>query len=517
MYIDFDRVLDPGAADRVTPDGAFSALTAGQAPLSTISASIAPDGRWPVPKPDELLVVPLGGLGRIGMNWTLYGTDGRWLLVDAGLAFPDKDMEGVDCIVPDPAYLEPIIDRLCALVVTHAHEDHIGSVAKLWPTAMDCPIYASPFATGILNRRFDEARTRAAIDLRTFQVGSSFEIGPFKIRTVRMTHSVPEPVSLAITTSVGTVMHTGDWKFDPNPLIGQPTDFDALREIGDAGVLAMLADSTNAHKELPITSEADVAQAFRSIFANRTGMVVVCCFATNVARMASAVTAAHLSGRQVALAGRSMRNCEETAREVGLLSGIPSLLAEPRHLRGLERHEMALVCTGTQGEENAALARMARGDRRLPLLSAGDTVILSSRVIPGNEEAVEPVVEQLLKRGVEVIRSGDTADGCPVHVSGHPGREELRTLYGLIRPRFAVPVHGHMLHQEAHTSLARRCGVEKALLAEECEIIRLTAQDISVEESVHVPHLHVARDARGNAVPVKARHLVSLREELAPA
>lgn len=489
--------------ERRIPQGDALVATAGVQPAanSTDGAAVLPlikyrefGSRWPVPGRGEILVAPLGGLGRIGMNWTLYGTDGKWLLVDAGIAFPDADQEGVDAIMPDPAFLKPIAKRLIGLVVTHAHEDHIGAIDKLWPHAIDCPIWATPFAAAKLEGRFDEAGTLDDVTINVFPVGAGFEIGPFDLRTVRMTHSVPEPVALAIRTAAGTVLHTGDWKFDPEPLIGEATDFDALRALGDEGVLAMLCDSTNAHKEMPRSSEAQVREAFRRLFAARKGQIAVCCFSTNVARLASAAVAAADCGRQIAVTGRSLRNSEEAARRLGLLDGTPEFLAEPAHLKGLAPHQTALVCTGGQGEENAALAKLARGDRRLPSFGKGDTVVISARVIPGNEEAVDRVVSQLRARGVEVLMGAESFDGHPLHVSGHPGAGELRELYELVRPTYAMPVHGTEMHLSEHARLARRCGVKAAVVTEEAEIVRLTPHSAVVLGRVEAPLMEFSRD-----------------------
>lgn len=454
--------------------------------------------RWPIPRDDEFLVVPLGGLGRIGMNWTLYGHSGRWILVDAGIAFPgDTGPEGVDAYVPDPQILAPILKRLDALIVTHAHEDHIGAIHRLWPDAVNCPIYASPYASAAIARRLEEAGTRDRVEIRTFPVGGNFDIGPFNVDTIRMTHSVPEPVALAIRCAAGTVLHTGDWKLDPNPLIGQPTDIEKLRAIGDAGVLAMLCDSTNANKDLPVSSESQVFEAYRSLFLGRRGIVVVAFFASNVARIGSACLAAGISGRKVAIAGRSMRNNREIGETLGMLpmlEGAPWFLSEPSYLQGLDRAETALLCTGTQGEERAALARLARGDFRLPKLTRGDTVVMSARAIPGNEEGIERVMSQLRQRGVETLGAGDLVDGMPLHVSGHAGRGEIRTMHHLIRPRFAIPVHGEDDHLKAHAELALQCGAQAAPILTDGDAVSLSSRGMRILGRVGVPLLALGED-----------------------
>jgi ribonuclease J len=355
----------------------------------------------------------------------------------------------------------------------------------------------------MITRRLEEVGTEDAVTLHTYPVGGAFTVGPFRLQSVRVTHSIPEPVALAIGTAAGTVVHSGDWKFDPEPLIGEPTDFATLERLGDAGVLALVCDSTNAHKEMGETSEAHVREAFRRLFAKRRGQVAVCSFSTNVARLASAAVAAAESGRLVAAAGRSLRNSEATARALGLLDGVPELLAEPSHLKGLDRGQTALVCTGGQGEEKAALAKLARGDRRLPSFGPGDTIVLSARIIPGNEESVERVVSALRARGVEVLMGTDTVDGLPLHVSGHPGAAELRRLYGLLRPRFALPVHGTEMHVTAHAALARGAGVEKALVAEEAEVIRVAPGGARVLGRVAAPLLPLVGDGSGNRVPYR--------------
>lgn len=475
------------------------AAPAAAAPVASRAKTPGPRflARLPRPRASEIVVVPVGGLGRIGMNWTLYGHDGRWILVDAGIAFP-KDRSGeVDAFIPDPEFLRRMVGRIDALVVTHAHEDHIGAIRYVFPRTISCPIWATPFAAASISRRLEEAGTLAEAELRSFPVGGAFRIGPFAIRTIRLTHSVPEAVALAISTPAGTILHTGDFKLDPEPLISAPTDLEAIHALGNAGLLAMVCDSTNADRDLPVTSEAEVRDSLRRIFATRAGRVVVCCFGTNVVRAMSAADAAARSGRQIAFAGRSLRAHAETADALSLVD-TRDVLAEPSHLQGLDRREVALVCTGTQGEENAALAKIARGsDHRLPPLGAGDTLVMSSSVIPGNEDEVERVLRPIRARGVEVLTRTDAPDGLLVHVSGHAGRAELATMHRHARPRFVIPVHGTEAHLQAHAALALDCGAEQAPVGTAGEAMAVSASGIKRLGRIEVPEIGVRRDSKG--------------------
>ncbi len=469
----------------------------------------------PKPRACEVVVVPVGGLGRIGMNWTLYGHDGRWILVDAGIAFPEDRSGKVDAFIPDPETLRRVVGRIDALVVTHAHEDHIGAIQYVFPRVLSCPIWATPFASAAISRRLEEAGTLDEADLRTFPVGGAFRIGSFAIRSIRLTHSVPEAVALALATPAGTVLHTGDFKLDPTPLIGGPTDLEAIHALGNAGLLAMVGDSTNAERDLPVTSEAQVRDSLRRIFQSRAGTVVVCCFGTNVVRAMSAVDAARSTGRQVALAGRSLRVHAEVAEQLGLVD-TQDILAEPSHLRGLDRREMALVCTGTQGEENAVLARLAGGkDWRLPQLGLGDTLVMSSSAIPGNAEAIERVLAPLRSRGVEILTRDDAPEGLTVHVSGHAGRAELATMHRHARPRFVIPVHGTEAHLQAHAALARDCGAEEAPVGTAGEALAVSVNGVKRLGRIEIPVLGVRRD--GGILAVRASKPVPRAEELGRA
>ncbi len=428
----------------------------------------------PVPGHDEILFLPLGGCSRIGMNMALYGHAGKWLIVDAGVAFMGDDAPGIDSIMAAPHFIEERMQDVVGLVITHGHEDHIGAIHHLWPR-LQCPIYASPFAAHTVRERLKETGSLNKVRLHSFTIGDTLALGPFRVETIAVTHSIPEPMALAIRTPAGTVLHTGDWKFDPEPLLGQTTDVNALRRLGDEGVLAMVCDSTNADVEGSTGSEAAARDGLMAVFADRPGAIAVTGFASNVARMKAVAQAAAANNRKVVLAGRSMLRMEKAARACGYLDDVPAFMSV-QEASWADRRSMVMLCTGSQGEERAALSRIALGEHRDLWLRDGDTAIFSARAIPGNEEGIGAVQKHLRAIGVEVITPAD----APIHVSGHPKRDDLRRMYGLVRPRFAVPVHGTITHLEAHARLARGCGVERALVPEDGDIIRLAAKGTAV-------------------------------------
>jgi ribonuclease J len=393
----------------------------------------------------------------------------------------------------DPAFIEERIDDVVGLVVTHAHEDHIGAIHHLWPR-LSCPIYATPFATHVIRERLKENRIAREVTVRTYEIGDELVLGPFRVESIAMTHSVPEPVALAIRTEAGTVLHTGDWKFDPDPLVGRSADLKALKRLGDEGVLAMMCDSTNAMVEGSTGSEADARDGLVEAFAGRKGAIAVTCFASNVARMKAVAEAAAANGRRVVLAGRSLLKMEKAGRACGYLDGVPAFLSLDE-ASSVRRRELVLMCTGSQGEERAALSRIARGEHRSLALHRGDTVIFSARAIPGNEKAVDQIRRHLEAKGVEVLYPAEAkAAGATVHVSGHPARDDLIRMYELVRPRFAVPVHGTLPHLEAHARLARTCGAERALVPEDGDIIRLA--QIGTAVVGHIEPRRLAHDGQ---------------------
>lgn len=434
---------------------------------------------------NDLAFLPLGGTGEIGMNFNLYRCNGKWLAVDCGLGFGSENQPEAEVMVPDPGYIADRREDLLGLVITHAHEDHIGAVAWLWPR-LQCPVYATPFAAAVLRRKLAEAHLEHDVPMRVIPPGGVFELAPFRLQFIPVAHSVPEAQALAIRTPYGTVLHTGDWKFDPEPLLGPPTDEVALKALGDEGVLAMVGDSTNAMVEGHSGSEGDVRRSLGALIASLKGRVAVTCFASNVARVESIVLAARDAGRHVALIGRSLRNNIAAAREAGYLQGLPDLVPE-EDIGSLPDDNLVLVVTGSQGEPRSALARIAADTHPHIALGEGDHVLFSSRVIPGNEHAIHAVQDNLVRRGVHLISE---EDGHQIHVSGHPAREELRKFYHLVRPQYSVPVHGESRHLKAHAQLAREIGIEPILL-EDGDILCLSSNHAEIIDSAPVGRLAV--------------------------
>ena len=418
-------------------------------------------------KSDELVFLPLGGCGEIGMNMGLYGYDGAWLMVDCGVTFGDDLTPGVDVMVPDPAFLIENIDKLVGLVVTHAHEDHLGGIPYLW-RQLNCPVFATPFAAGLLRRKLPETGLDGAVPITEVEPGGNFSVGPFEISLVNLAHSVPETQALAISTSLGTVLHVTDWKLDPEPLVGPATDEEALRTIGDDGVLALMCDSTNVFVDGRTGSEGPLRNSLIDVVQNCKNRVAIACFASNVARMESAIRVAEATGRRVALVGRSLWRIAEIAKECGYLENCPEFV-DARDIGYLPRDEVLMLVTGSQGESRAALARIAADDHPEISLSEGDAVIFSSREIPGNERAIGRLKNQLARLNVEVINERDAF----VHVSGHPAREELQELYEWVKPPMLVPIHGEARHLIEHCKFARENGIPVTVMAENGEMLRL--------------------------------------------
>ncbi len=430
----------------------------------------------------DLAFLPLGGTGEIGMNLNLYHCGGKWLAIDCGIGFGGNDNPEIEILMPDPGFIAERRDQLLGLVITHAHEDHIGAVAHLW-RQLRCPVYATPFATAVLKRKLIEAGLLAEVRIHTIPSGGRIELSPFSLELMPVAHSLPEAQALAIRTPYGTILHTGDWKLDADPLIGPATDEAAFRRLGEEGVLAMVCDSTNAMVDGHSGSEADVRRSLSELIRPMRGRVAVTCFASNVARVESVVMAARDAGRHVALVGRSLRNLEAAARDCGYLRGLPEFVPEDE-AGSVPDDNLLILVTGSQGEPRSALSRIAADTHPNIALGEGDTVIFSSRMIPGNERPITLVQDSLVRRGVRVVTDDDTM----THVSGHPARDELKQLYALVKPKYSVPVHGEWRHLSAHAALAQECGAVPILL-EDGDVLSLSPGRPEVVDSAPVGRL----------------------------
>ncbi len=428
--------------------------------------------------PPELLFLPLGGAGEIGMNLSLYGYAGKWLMVDLGITFGDERTPGIEVIMPDIGFIESRRGDLVGLVLTHGHEDHIGAVPYLWPR-LRCPIYATPFTATLVRRKLREIGESDNADVTEVPMSGRFKLPPFELELVTLTHSIPEPNAVVIRTPLGTLLHTGDWKLDPEPLIGPIADETALRRLGEEGVLAMICDSTNALVRGASGSEAEVRDSLEDLVGRLPGRIAVASFASNVARLESIARAAAAHDRQVALGGRSLWRIAEAARANGYLSDLRPFISE-HDIGYLPRDKVLLICTGSQGEPRSALARIAREEHPNVTLEKGDTVIFSSRIIPGNERAIGELQNGLVRLGVEVLTERDHF----VHVSGHPARDELVSMYQWVRPKIAIPVHGELRHLAAHARLAESCQVPQALVIENGDVVRLAPGTAGIADHV---------------------------------
>jgi ribonuclease J len=439
---------------------------------------------------DELVFLPLGGSGEIGMNLNAYGygpPDARqWIIVDIGVTFGREDSTpGIELILPDPSYLEEVRDDIIGIVLTHAHEDHIGALGWLWPR-LKAPCYATPFTAALIREKLRERGLLDKVPLTEIPLKGQLTLGPFEIDFVTLTHSIPEPNGLAIRTPLGLIWHTGDWKIDPDPLIGETTDEVKLRAMADEGVLAMVCDSTNVFVEGTAGSEADVRLKLTEVIKQQKGRVAVTAFASNVARVETALLAARAAGRTPCLVGRSMHRIVAAAKSVGMLADAPQTIDE-EEAGTLPDENVLFLCTGSQGEARAALSRIARGEHRNVSLRQGDTVIFSSRVIPGNEAAIHDMQNAFLERGVELI----TADDHFIHVSGHPARDELKQMYAWARPRIAVPVHGEKRHIREHVKLALELQIPEAIAPSNGDLIRLAPGPATLIDEVPSGRLYV--------------------------
>ncbi|MGH1455396.1 MAG: ribonuclease J [Alphaproteobacteria bacterium] len=437
-------------------------------------------------KPDEFYFVPLGGSEEFGSNLNLYVCNDEYLAVDCGIGFADERFPGIDLLLPDPSLLDANRDKLKGLIITHAHEDHIGAVAYLWER-LECPIYATKFTAAILRKKLDEHGVEG-VPIHVIKANDHAQIGCFDVQFVPVSHSVPDSCSLFIQTPHGRVVHSGDWNLDPAPVTGERTNEAMFKKIGDTGVLAYIGDSTNSEVDGYSGSERDVAKGLAAEFKSCKGKIAITIFASNVGRLISIVNAAQEAGRSVALVGRSLHRMAGAAIDCGYLNDIPDFITEDE-IGHIPSDNLVLVVTGSQGEHRAALARIARGDHRSVKLNRGDTVIFSSRAIPGNERTINTVKNNLSAGGVRIITPNDTKN--KIHVSGHPCRDEIADMLGWIRPQCVIPVHGERVQLDAHAKLATGCQVGQTIVPSNGSVIRLSPNEPKIVDHVEAGLLAV--------------------------
>lgn len=439
---------------------------------------------------DELVFLPLGGSNEIGMNFNLYGYGPpharKWIVVDLGITFGDQTTPGVEIILPDPTFLEAHKKDILGIVLTHAHEDHIGAVARLWPR-LGGMLYATPFTAFLLREKLRENPAAADAVITEVPLGGKVTLGPFEIDLITLTHSIPEPNGLAIRTPLGTILHTGDWKIDPDPILGGVTDDAAIKKLGDEGILAMVCDSTNVFVDGTAGSEADVRDALSDLIKGLHHKVAVACFASNVARMDSVIRAAEAAGRRVCLVGRSMHRMSAAAKSVGMMADLKPFIAD-NEARDFAEDRILYLCTGSQGEARAALFRIADGSHPFVKLGQGDACIFSSRVIPGNEVPIRALQNRLADRGVRLYTERDHPG---IHVSGHPCRDELAQMYAWARPEIAVPTHGERRHLLEHAAFAKDLQVPQTVSPRNGDMVRLAPGRAEIIDEVQAGRIYV--------------------------
>ena len=415
---------------------------------------------------DELLFSAIGGIGEIGMNFYIYGTQGKWIIVDLGITFGNDDTPGIDIILPNPEFIKKNKKDLLGIIITHAHEDHIGAVPYLW-SQLECPVYSTPFASAILKRKITELKIKKNF-VKTISLDSTLKLGPFTIDIISTTHSIPEPNAIAIKTKFGNILHTGDWKIDPNPLVGKSFNTKKLQNFGNNGVLAIVSDSTNANVNGHSRSEQTLRESLVKIVSQLKNRVAITSFASNLARVETFGYVAEKTGRVAALCGRSLWTMYQAALDTGYLKKTRPFLDE-KEIIGLPKDQTLLICTGSQGEPRAAMSRISKDEHQNIFLEEGDTVIFSSKVIPGNETSIMKVQNSLRERNINIITETDKF----VHVSGHPHREELKKMYSWIKPSIVIPVHGEYHHLKGNIEVAKECGIKKGLILKNGLLVKL--------------------------------------------
>ncbi len=459
-------------------------------------------------KDKTLRIIPLGGLGEVGRNMMVYEYGGQILVVDAGMMFPDSDMPGVDYIIPDMTYLRQNRQRVCGIVITHGHEDHIGAIQHLLDE-IQAPVYATPLTRGLIEVKLARHGRLAKADLHTVQAGEVIQVGPFRVEFIHVSHSIPDAVGLGIQTPVGLVVHTGDYKFDHTPVDSQPTDFAKLAELSRRGVLALLADSTNAERAGWTPSERVLDPAFETVFTKAPGRIIIASFASLISRIQQVANVAIRHGRKMALAGPSMVDNVKMARKLGYLDLPENLTVSLEQALGMKDKDVVIMCTGSQGEPTSIMGRLSTGTYHLFDIKPGDTVVLSSHPIPGNEEDVYRTINRLFERGADVIYEAI----APVHVSGHASQEEMKLMLNLVRPKFFIPIHGEIRHLKRHAALGMEVGIpaENIAILQNGQAVEFSNGAMHLADQVPTSHVFVD----GSSVGDVGREVMRERELLA--
>lgn len=457
----------------------------------------------------KLKIVPLGGCGEVGKNMTVLEYEDEILIIDAGIMFPENDMLGIDYIIPDYQYLMDKREKIRAVLITHGHEDHVGALPHLMQD-IDAPIYATPLTIGLIEVKMREAGLLNQVELKTIQAGFNFRIGSFNIEPFHVAHSIPDCVGYGITTPVGLIVHTGDYKFDHTPVDGWPPDFAKLAEFSQRGVLALLADSTNSERPGWTRSERVITAAFDELFRNAKGRIIIASFASLISRIQQVVRAAETHGRKLAITGRSMRKNTKMARELGYLDIPDDLLIDMHEVKNYPNSKVVIMATGSQGEPGAVLARLATGRHRHMSIEEGDTVVLSAHPIPGNEEMIHRIINRLYQRGAEVLYD----QIVEVHVSGHASQDEMRLMINLVKPKFLIPVHGELRHLVNHAKLARDLGIsdDNMVVVENGTILELDEHSLNVGERIPGGYIYVQGSSVGDIGPAVIRDREVLSE-----
>ncbi|MDR2781989.1 MAG: ribonuclease J [Holosporaceae bacterium] len=453
----------------------------------------------------ELNFIPIGGCSEIGMNLYAYIYDDQWIIVDMGMGF-NGDF-GRELIVPSPQELVKNKSKIKALFITHSHEDHIGAIPYLWPM-IECPVYARPFAIEMIRDKLSQFDIGNIVPLIKASLNNKIEIGNFVVEFVSVAHSTPESAALAITTPDGVVLHSGDWRIDNDPVFGSKTDEEKLKQYGDNGVVALVCDSTNVFKDEQCGAEKDVRKNLADLVKKyKNNRILITCFASNLARLESCYLAAKESGRQLVIVGRSLKKIERIAKISGYFSEIPAFLDEKK-ADSLDPSKALLVCTGSQGELNSALSKMANGTHKSVHITQDDIIVFSSRVIPGNEKSVIEIQNLLAERGVKIITSID----CDIHASGHPSKDELRHLYDIVRPKSLIPIHGGKLHLYKHAEIAEEYGIKNVLVPSDGDLIKISEDGVKKIDNFNIGTLAVdgTKLIPMNGIVYKQREMLSI-------